>query len=108
MEISRNYFLFSQTEVSDVESTCRTGNFRSLERLIITAVCQGVAMLKHKCMNHNVLMEAICNWAAGLQTLFDSFFFALLAVIVISKWFKNLMLYKLVMKMDSTSLHIWG
>ena len=104
-EISRNYFLFSVSEVH--ESTCRTGNFRSLERLIITAVCQGVAMLKHKCMNHNVLMEAICNWAAGLQTLFDSFF-ALLAVIVISKWFKNLMLYKLVMKMDSTSLHIQG
>ena len=28
-EISRNKFLISQTEVSEVESTCRTGNFRS-------------------------------------------------------------------------------
>ena len=40
------------------------------ERLMITTVCQGVAMVvMAKALNHYVLMEAICNWGAGLQTL---------------------------------------
>lgn len=75
---------------------------------MITTVGKGLPWLwwlKHKCMNHDVLMEAICNWTARLQTFFHCFF---LSVIVISKWFKNLMLYKFIMKMDLTSLHIWG
>ena len=33
-------------------------------------------------MNHDILMEGICNLAAGLQTLCDCFFFVVVVVVV--------------------------
>ena len=74
---------------------------------MITTVHQGVAMAVMAKAQMYELWRIDLELGSWIADSLWQFFF-LLAVIVISKWFKNLMLYKFIMKMDSTSLHIWG